>query len=222
MFDFYDERYHPCSDWDENGFPGEFVYGDNIYVDDYYFDERWKPIAGFCGKYWVSNKGRVWSMVTNQFLKLKRLDSHGHLGVCLLNNGERVYAYIHRLVADAFIPNPHNYPIVRHIYDNPECNEVDDLLYGTQRDNMMDARRNGRSYILTDEDREKGFEKLRIPVRAIDTRTGEEFIFRGQHEAARELGLQQANIWKVLNGRCSQTCGYIFEYLDRGDRDECD
>lgn len=211
MFDFYDDVYR-------DGFPGEFVYGDEIYVDEYYFDERWKPINGFCGEYWVSDKGRVWSMKTNRFLKLKKLDSHGHLGVCLYTLKGPVYAYIHRLVADAFIPNPNNYPVVRHIYDNPEYNEVNDLLRGTQRDNMLDARRNGRSYTITKADREKGLVNLRTPVKAINADTGEIDIFESQSHASEVLNIPQANIWKVLNGERRKAGGYYFEYIERGDR----
>lgn len=212
------ERYE-CMDWDSDGFPGEFIFGDQMYIDDYYMEERWKPIDGFRSEYWVSNKSRVWSMKNRQFLKLKPMDKHGHLGVCLTLNGRRYYEYIHRLVADAFIPNPHNYPVVRHLYDNPEYNEVEDLAWGTQRDNMYDAIRNGRAYMLTDEDREKGFEQSRTPIKAINLSTGEELIFRGQGEAARILGIPQANIWKVLNHQRPRAQGYVFEYLKRGEVD---
>ena len=210
---------YDSGDWDIEGWPGEFVFGDDMYVDDYYMEERWKPIPGYCRDYWVSNLGRVWSAKSQMFLTLKKLDRYGHLGVCLSNNGDVRYEYIHRLVAKAFIPNPNNSPVVRHIYDDPTYNAYDGLLWGDQRDNMYDAIRNGRAYMITDEDRERGFEKVRTPIRAIDTQTGEEIIFRGQGDAARELGLEQANIWKVLNGQRRHTGGYIFEYLDRGDED---
>ena len=81
---------------------GSFVYGDNVYIDDSYMDEEWEYIYGIEG-YMISNKARVWSERSQKFLKLKKMDKHGHLGVCLYLNGKRIYKYIHRLVAEAFI-----------------------------------------------------------------------------------------------------------------------
>lgn len=189
---------------------GQFVYGDNVYVDEYYFDERWGYISGIPG-YMVSDKGRVWSERTQRFLKLKPLDDHGHLGVCLMVNGKPVYRYIHRLVAEAFIPNPENHPIVRHLYDDPSQNGVEDLAWGTQRDNMHDAISNGRSYTLTHEDRYKGNKDRMTPVVATNAITGKKTYFESQGVASRRLNIPQANIWKVMRGRRRTAGGYFFE-----------
>lgn len=207
--------YCDIHDWDIEGWPGECVYGDNVYVDDYYMGEKWKPIKHFENEYWVSNMARVWSVKTQRFMKLKPLDDHGHLGVCLTSGGERYYRYIHRLVAEAFIPNPNNLPVVRHIYDEPMCNEVEDIAWGTQRDNIYDAIKNKKAYVLSEADREKGFEKCRTPIRATNILTGDVFTFRGQGEAARILGIPQANIWKVLNGLRPHAHNFTFEYLKK-------
>lgn len=204
-------------DWNINGWPGEFIYGDDVYIDDGYMEERWKPIDGFEGEYWVSNFARVWSVKSQRFLKVKPMDNHGHLGVCLHSNGEKYYRYIHRLVAEAFIPNHKKLPIVRHLYDNPEENTYLDLAWGTQKDNMYDAIRNNKAYRITEEDREKGLEGLRTPIRAINLDTGDILIFKGQGEASRVLGIPQANIWKVLNNQRKHAKRYKFEYIERGE-----
>lgn len=206
-------------DWNINGWPGEFVYGDNVYIDEYYFEERWKPINGF-EDYWVSNLARIWSSKTRQFIKVKPMDDHGHLGVCLYRDGCRYYRYIHRLVAEAFIPNPYDFPVVRHIDDLPYYNTVEDLRWGTSYDNSMDAIRNGKAYSLTDDDREKSYEQSRTPILAIDLDTGRKITFKSQGEASRKLGIPQANIWKVLNRERRSARGYRFEYVDRGDINE--
>lgn len=207
-------------DW-SYGVPGEYVYGEDIYVDDYYIDmdERWQPISGHPG-YWVSNCERVWSEKTHSFRKLKEMDDHGHLGLALSDNGKKSYQYISRLMAQHFIDNPNNDPCVRHLDDNPRNNDIENLAWGTQADNTEDCRRNGHAYYLTDADREKGFQKARIPVMATNLTTGEEIRFRSQTDAARELGLQQSNVWKVLNGKRDKTCDYSFRYLPREDCDE--
>lgn len=195
-------------------FESRFVFGDDIYVDDHYMDERWAFIDEF-PDYMISDKGRVWSEKTQQFIKVKPMDDHGHMGVCLCKNGSRYYRYIHRLVAKAFIPNPHNLPIVRHLYDDPSQNEVDDLAWGTQRDNIHDAINNKTAYVLTDVDREKHLSVMRTPIKAIKIDDDEYVLFRSQADASKSLGIQQSNIWKVLNGFRASAGGYRFEYCEK-------
>lgn len=192
-------------------FNGDYVHGPYEYLDDYHADERWWYVDGVPG-YMVSDKGRVWAEKTRKFLKAKTVDNHGHLGFCLSVNGRPHYVYLHRIMAEAFIPNPNNYPIVRHLDDDPSNNELANLAWGTQKDNHRDSVLNGSVYYLTDEDREKGFVKVRKPVIGTNLITGKKTRFRGQSEAARILGLQQANVWKVLNGVRPKTGNYIFEY----------
>lgn len=192
---------------------GSHIHGDEVYVDDYHLDEKWAYIYGFPG-YMISNKGRVWSTKTKIFLKNKQLDDHEHLGVGLYKDGTCHYKYIHRLVADAFIPNPNNLPIVRHLYDDSTQNTVDDIEWGTQKDNMLDAINNKTFYYFTDEDRYFGNENRMIPVVAINLNTNEELYFRSQGEASRELKIPQGNIWKVLNNQRSTAGGYIFRKGD--------
>lgn len=193
---------------------GEYVYGDDLYVPDDYMDERWWYIDGVPG-YMISDCGRVWSSKSQKFLKVKPLDKHGHLGVSMSINGKHVYRYIHQLMARAFIPNPNRMPVVRHLDDNPKNNYLDNFAWGTQKDNYEDCRRNGHVHYVTPEEREIGLEKMRIPVLATDLKTGRQTRYASQTEAARDLGLQQANVWKVLNGHRKHTCGYHFEYLNK-------
>ena len=191
-----------------------FIFGDDVYLDDFYLDEVWEYIRGF-PDYMVSNKGRVWSVSSQRFLKLKSLDDHGHLGVCLRRDKRPYYRYIHRLVAEAFIPNPQEHPIVRHRDDIPFYNTVDDLDWGTQFHNRMDAVNNGTAYIFTDADREKSYEQSRTPIVATNLSTGEELYFKSQGEASKVLGLPQSNIWKVLNGERHTAGNYTFVYSER-------
>ena len=204
--------------WDTYGYPGWVLYGDDMYVPDEYMEERWKPIEGFEGYYWISDCARVWSVKRCQFLTPKPMDRSKHLGVMLCVNGREYYRYVHRLVAQAFIPNPNNLPEVRHKYDNIYYNEPEDLEWGTQLDNMHDAIKNGHFHFITHEEREIGLSKMRVPVKAIDLKTGEEIEYRSIIDAARDLGLQTSNIHKVLKGLRVHTRGWYFEYINRGDR----
>lgn len=199
-----------------NYFTGEEVYGDEVYTPDEYMGERWFFIDGV-PDYMVSDCGRIWSQKSKWFVKPKPMDREGHMGVCLSVNGRPRYFYIHRLMAKAFLPNQHNLPVVRHLNDIPYDNDLENLAWGTQKDNHRDCVRNGNYHSITDEEREIGFTKTRRPVLAVNIKTGERYEFRGQSEAARILGLQQANVHKVLSGKRVHTGGYYFEYLDGGD-----
>lgn len=193
-------------------FPSQFVYGDGIYTPDEYMGEKWWYIPEAPG-YMISNLGRVWSEKSQWFVKPKKMDREGHMGVCLRVYGKSRYFYIHRLMAQAFIPNPNNLPIVRHLNDIPDDNDLDNFAWGTQRDNMFDALRNGKTFRTDPETRARIALEQSKPIVCVKLETGEKMTFTGQSEAARVLNIHQANIWKVLNGQRAQTCGYYFEYL---------
>lgn len=143
-------------------------------------------------------------------------DKYGHQVVDLYVNNKRIHKYVHRLVAEAFIPNPKKYPEVRHIDGDPNNNEVTNLCWGTHADNINDAKQHGTFHEFTKEEQALGSETLKTPVKAIDIRTGEEFIFESQSEAARKLNIYQPNIRHVLTGHYKQTGGFRFEYLEEG------
>ena len=196
-------------DWDADGFPGEYVYGDDVYLDDYYMDERWKPDVDH-GEYWVSTKGRVWSRMSNSFIHGSPYDDYGHIGLSLWVNKRKVFKSLHRMVAEAFIPNPYDLPIVRHLDDDPSNNCVWNLAWGFPVDNTRDCINNGHFRHLTDQDREVAMQKIRIPVIAVDLRTRREYTFESQSEAARCLGVKQGSIYAVLHGKYSNAGGYYF------------
>lgn len=110
--------------------------------------EIWKDVVGFEGCYKVSNLGQVKSLerlVLNngglQRRQEKILKAHkdvrGYLSVVLCKDGKTFPRTIHRLVAEAFIPNPENKPIVDHLDTNPANNRVDNLRWTTQQENCM-------------------------------------------------------------------------------------
>ena len=144
-------------------------------------------------------------------------DKYGHQVVDLYVNGKRYHKYVAVLVAEAFIPNPNNYPEVRHMDGNPYNNHVSNLQWGTHADNMDDAKRHGTFHYFTPEEDEMSLQVLRKPVKAINIDTGEEILFKSLSEAARSLGLHEANVCKVLKGVYRRTGRYKFEYVEKGD-----
>jgi len=111
--------------------------------------EIWKDVNGYEGYYQISNLGNVKGverLVKNpygdtmrvkkeQILKPKTNGSTDHLSVCLCKNGKVHKKYIHRMVAEAFIPNPDNLPEVNHKDENPLNNNVENLEWCTHKYN---------------------------------------------------------------------------------------
>lgn len=81
--------------------------------------EQWRDVAGYEGLYKVSNYGRVKSFCKGD-VKIRRpdLNNVGYLVIELYKGGKGKKFKIHRLVAEAFIPNPQNLPTVDHIFNN--------------------------------------------------------------------------------------------------------
>lgn len=187
--------------------------------DDYYFDSGeylidtafWVNIPDY-PDYLICEEGYIYSLKTDKILKPHIGDKQGHMTVRLMKNGEVYEEYIHRLVAKTFIRNPEHYPIVRHLDDDRNNNSVDNLEWGTQKDNHRDAVRNKTYYELSDKDRERHLSKQRTPIIGINLDTGEEIYFRSQAEASRYLKIPQANIYKVLNHERRHAKGYVFRY----------
>lgn len=107
-------------------------------------DEVWKEVIGFDGWYLVSNIGNVRSVDRNiadgRRIKGKMLkqfiDKDGYHKVTLHVNGKLFKKFVHRIVAEAFIPNPRNYPIINHVDENPENNSVLNLEWCTVKHNV--------------------------------------------------------------------------------------
>ena len=88
-----------------------------------------KPIPNFEGIYWITKSGNV---INADGMALKPYDNgYGYLMVDLKRNGKRKHARIHRLVAEAFIPNPYNLPEVNHKDENKHNNSFKNLEWCT-------------------------------------------------------------------------------------------
>jgi hypothetical protein len=86
----------------------------------------------FDNKYIIYSNGQVWSFPKNKFLKWSITKKGYHtVGIGKKNT------FVHRLVAEAFIPNPNNLPEVNHINDNKTDNRVENLEWCTSRYNSL-------------------------------------------------------------------------------------
>lgn len=170
-------------------------------------EEIWKDIAGYEGKYQVSNLGNVKSLryrnKTEEHLLTKRPQKNGYLTVSLSKNSIYKNFLIHRLVADVFIENPYNFPQVNHIDEDKTNNCVDNLEWCTCKYNLNYGARREK------EARTKGKKVLQY------TKDGK-FVneFYSIQEAKRCTGINQGNICyccKNIKGYNSAG-GYIWKY----------
>ena len=104
--------------------------------------ELWKDIQGYEGLYMVSNQGRVKSIRGNRVLK-KRLTYDGYVKVTLTVDYKAVDKRVHRLVAEAFVPNPNKLETVNHIDGNKENNDARNLEWCDRHEQMQHAYRLG-------------------------------------------------------------------------------
>lgn len=85
-----------------------------------------RPVKGFEGLYSVTKDGKVYSLLRNKFLKQHK-NEKGYLGVNLNKNGKVYNKRVSRMVAEAYIPNPNNYPQVNHKNYIRDDNRVENL-----------------------------------------------------------------------------------------------
>lgn len=107
--------------------------------------EIWKDIKGYNGRYQISDNGNVRSLNYNNtnktHLLTKTLTPYGYYRIGLNKDKKRKLFFVHKLVAEAFIHNPNNYPQVNHIDGNKLNNNVNNLEYCTQSHNIKEAYR---------------------------------------------------------------------------------
>lgn len=97
--------------------------------------EIWRDIKGYEGLYEVSNFGRVYGIESRKIVH-PYLNNRGYLKVDLYKGGKRKKVFVHRCVADAFIPNPSNYPEVNHKDEDKTNNIVFNLEFCDRKYNI--------------------------------------------------------------------------------------
>lgn len=101
------------------------------------------PIAGF-PNYFVSTKGAVFSTSSGAMKeRAQGIKPGGYRFVGLYAGGKVTYRMIHRLVADAFLPNPNSLPEVNHLDGNKANNTLENLEWCGRLENVRHADRNG-------------------------------------------------------------------------------
>lgn len=186
--------------------------------------EIWKDIDGYVGLYQVSNLGNVKSLNYRRTGRERpltfKVNSNDYLSAELYKNGNRKFHLVHRLVADAFIPDKTNFKYVdeedrlkyvdnldklkiNHKDENPENNCVNNLEWCTQYYNLMYGTHNervGRSL------------SKKVYQYDLDGNFIREWV--SASEVERQLGYAQSNINACCLGKRKTAYGYIWRYAD--------
>lgn len=106
--------------------------------------EEWKDVQGYEGKYQISNSGNLRSVFNGFIRERKNLDNgHGYRYAMLKGKSKPKNMYIHRMVAQAFIPNEFSLPEVNHIDGDKNNNHIDNLEWVTSSENTQHGIREG-------------------------------------------------------------------------------
>ena len=159
-----------------------------------YINEIWRPIKGYEGLYEVSNLGRIKSLVNNkgQYREkiLNPIIGHGYYRVILCKNGIKKNYSVHRLVAEAFLPNTDNLPQINHKDENKSNNNVNNLEWCDAKYNCNYGTRN-----------ERKAKSRQIPI--LQYTLDGEFVreWESAKQAEIEGGFSSAHICNVLKGK---------------------
>ena len=169
--------------------------------------EIWKDIKDYEGLYQVSNLGRVKSLYDGRHKKFRekilqqQKTKKSYLVVTLQKEKVRKQFFVHRLVAQTFLPNPNNLPEVNHKSEIKTQNNVENLEWCDNKYNLNYGTRVERIFKKTTNG------KCSKPVLQIDPTTDEVIAeFPSIHQVQRELGYKIAHISACCKGR-RKTCG---------------
>ena len=195
--------------------------------------EVWRDCVGYEGLYQVSNLGNVISLNYNhtgkpQILKQKIYgNGAGYYYVGLSKNGKVKMHRVHRLVAEAFIPNPDNLPQVNHIDENHFNNRIENLEwcdckynsnYGSRGKRISETKKNKYGFIPSWEKeliREEKKKKKYIKQLDIDGNIIK--IWDSPLSASKALNIDISSICKCLKHQYKTAGGFIWEKVNMED-----
>ena len=169
--------------------------------------EIFRDIKGFEGLYQISNFGNVKSLKRNIILKPSS-NGKGYLHIILYKNRKSKVSRIHRLVAQAFIPNPENKPQVNHIDGNKRNNNVNNLEWVTNSENQKHAfRLHLQTNVGNNNPRVRKINQYDLDGNFIKT-------WNSIYDITKELNINRSSIWRCCTGKYKKSHNYIWRYTE--------
>ena len=169
--------------------------------------EQWRPICGYEGLYEISNFGNVRSITRIvgsgrliQGQPIRQFKRAGYWSARLSKNQCGKFYLVHRLVAGAFVPNPHIFPFVNHIDEDKTNNSVENLEWCTPRYNVRYGE--CRKKIS----RSKGCSVIQVH------KSGDLKLWHSMTEAERHTGVCHQDISRVCRGIRKSAGGFVWKY----------
>lgn len=184
--------------------------------------EEWRDINGYVGLYQISNLGNVKSIERKRFdskhsyavhekILSQPLNAYGYPVVSLHKDGKSKVKTVHRLVANAFIPNPENKLCVDHINGIRNDNRLENLRWATHKDNSANMIRLNNQVKFKDRSISDDAKKRMLRNKRVVRSDGKKY--ESVLQAARDLGYQTSKmVIKNLKGRVDSVRGFTFSY----------
>jgi hypothetical protein len=159
--------------------------------------ETWIQSKEF-NSYEASSEGRIRNSKTGRIMKTS-INKRGYEQVCLRKDKQQHVVRVHRIIADAFYDGGHADLDVNHKDGNKLNNRSDNLEFCTRQANIRHAFDNG----LKTPSRQK-------KVRVVETGN----VYDSIRACGRDIGCNQSDICKCLNGKSPHVKGFHFEYME--------
>lgn len=157
-----------------------------------------KPIPNF-EKYYANECGIVINSESGNVLT-HSINNSGYAHVALYDGGKYHFKSVHRIVAELFIPNPDNYPVINHIDGNKLNNSIDNLEWCTQLHNVTHA-----ALVLGTMNQYQKFHiKASKPLYGVYPDGTKTRVFKNAGEAAKEFNCHKPNIFRAIKNK--STC----------------
>jgi hypothetical protein len=178
--------------------------------------EIWKPIQD-CYDYEISNLGRVKNIKTGKYLKTSiRPDRYVNISLCVNNKTKN--CKLHRLIAQAFIPNPENKPTVNHIDRNRSNNKLSNLEWATMSEQNKHSAKNQKSSYFCRPIIQKTIDNIYIQTFS-SIKEASLWLFNKnltKYNSLNELNqsIISSKICAVANGKRKNAYNFIWNYKD--------